>query len=140
MRLTSDMSISVLLIKMLDGNASFVQKLETMQYNASLAITGCFRGTSQDKMYSEIGLESLADRRFARRMIFKIINNSTPSYLRNYLPARLTAPIALRTRNPTERFRNTFFSYCISQWNILDIRNLPSIKTFKKAIYKFLRP
>ena len=28
------------------GNASFTQKLESAQYNASLAITGCFRGTS----------------------------------------------------------------------------------------------
>ncbi len=48
------------------GNASFVQKLETIQYNACLAITGCFRGTSQEKIYSELGLESLPDRRYAR--------------------------------------------------------------------------
>ena len=27
-------------------NASFMQKLETVQYNASLAMTGCFRGMS----------------------------------------------------------------------------------------------
>ena len=40
------------------GNASFMQKLESVQYNASLAITGCFRGTSRDKLYSELGLES----------------------------------------------------------------------------------
>jgi len=133
------------------GNATFVQKLESIQYNACLAITGCFRGTSQEKLYSELGLESLADRRFARRMTFfyGIINNLAPSYLRNYLPVRLTAPGGLRTRNPiyplnirTERFRNTFFPYCISQWNVLggNIRDLPSIKTFKKAIYEFLRP
>ena len=30
------------------GNASFSQKLESVQYNASLAITGCFRGTYKD--------------------------------------------------------------------------------------------
>jgi len=38
--------------------------------------------------------------------------------------------------------RNSFFPYCISQWNVLggNIRDLPSIKTFKKAIYEFLRP
>ena len=46
------------------GNASFMQKLESVQYNASLTITGCFRGTSWDKLYSELGLESLADRQF----------------------------------------------------------------------------
>ena len=96
------------------GNATFVQKLESIQYNACLAITGCFRGTSQERIYSE----SLADRRYARRMIFfyKILNNQAPDYLRNnYLPARLTMPFNIRTRNPiyplnirTERFRNTF--------------------------------
>ena len=128
-----------------------MRKLESIQYNACLAITGCFRGTSQDKLYSELGLESLADRRFSRRMIFfyKILNNLAPSYLRNYLPARLTAPGNLRTRNPiyplnirTERFRNSFYPYCISQWNVLDgrIRDLPSVSTFKKAIFEFLRP
>ena len=59
------------------GNATFVQKLETIQYNACLAITGCFRGTSQEKLNSELDLESLADRRFCRRIIFfyKILNN-----------------------------------------------------------------
>ena len=40
------------------GNASFMQKLESVQYNSSLAITGCFRGTSRDKLYSELGLKA----------------------------------------------------------------------------------
>ena len=51
------------------GNASFTQKLESVQYNASLAIAGCFRGTSRDKLYSELGLESLADRWFYGRQM-----------------------------------------------------------------------
>ena len=38
------------------GNTSFVQKLESAQYNASLAITCCFRGMSRDKLNSELGL------------------------------------------------------------------------------------
>ena len=46
------------------GNASFMQKLESVQYNAYLSITGCFQGTSRDKLYSDLDLESLADRRF----------------------------------------------------------------------------
>ena len=47
------------------GNASFMQKLESVQYNAS-AISGCFRSTSRGKLYSELALESLADKRFYR--------------------------------------------------------------------------
>lgn len=52
------------------GNDSFTQKLESIQYNACLAITGCFRGTSREKLYSELGLESLADKRFIRRLCY----------------------------------------------------------------------
>ena len=132
------------------GNSTFMHSLELIQYNACLAITGCFRGTSQEfKLYSEYGLESLVDRRYARRMIFfyKILNNLAPSYLRNYLPARIAAPVNLKTRNSifnirTERFRNTFFPSCISQWNALDgrIGDLPAVSTFQKAIFEFLRP
>ena len=40
-------------------NMSFHQKLESIQYNACLAITGTIRGTSKEKLYQEIGLESL---------------------------------------------------------------------------------
>ena len=43
-------------------NDNFTQKLESVQYNAALAITGCFRGTSREKLYNELGLESLYDR------------------------------------------------------------------------------
>ena len=43
---------------------SFQKKLETIQYNADLAITGAIRGTSREKVYSELGLESLQDRRW----------------------------------------------------------------------------
>ena len=36
------------------GNASFIQSnLLSVQYNASLAISGCFRSTSRDKLYFE---------------------------------------------------------------------------------------
>ena len=42
----------------------------------------------------------------------------------------------------TERFQNSLFPFCISQWNILDchIRNLQTISSFKRSIFKFFRP
>ena len=52
------------------GNANFTEKIEKIQYDACLAITGCFRGTSREKLYLELGLESLTDRRFCRRLTF----------------------------------------------------------------------
>ena len=40
-------------------NMSFQQKLESIQYNTCLAITGAIQGTSKEKLYQEQGLESL---------------------------------------------------------------------------------
>ena len=40
-------------------NGSFSKKLENIQYNAALAITGAIKGTSQEKFYKDLGLESL---------------------------------------------------------------------------------
>ena len=133
------------------GNATFSRKLESVQYNACLAITGCFRGTSREKLYSELGLESLADRRFSRRLFFfyKIFNGMAPRYLFNVLPPQNIAHVNLRSRPPiyplesrTERYRNSFFPFCIREWNNLDsrIRDLPSISSFKRAIFEYLRP
>ena len=40
-------------------NLSFHQKLESIQYNAALALTRAIRGSSREKLYQELGLESL---------------------------------------------------------------------------------
>ena len=40
-------------------NESFLDKLESLQYKAALAITGAIQGTSPDKRYQELVLESL---------------------------------------------------------------------------------
>ena len=42
------------------GNVNFESKLERVQYNACLAITGAIRGTNRDSIYAELGLESLS--------------------------------------------------------------------------------
>ena len=45
-------------------NESFQNKLESVQYNVALAITGAMRGSSREKLYQELGLESLKSRRW----------------------------------------------------------------------------
>ena len=40
-------------------NESFHAKLESLQHNATLAITGSIRGSSTKKIYGELGLGSL---------------------------------------------------------------------------------
>ena len=49
---------------MIAFNESFHAKLESLQYNATLAITGAIKGSSTEKIYEELGLESLKSRRW----------------------------------------------------------------------------
>ena len=79
-------------------NNSFHQKLESIQYNAALAITGAIRGSSREKLYQELGLESLKQRRWFRKLcyFFKITKNQSPKYLFDKIPTTRTA---YRTRN-----------------------------------------
>ena len=38
--------------------SSLASKIESVQYNAALPITGAIRGTSKEKLYQELGFES----------------------------------------------------------------------------------
>ena len=49
-------------------NESFHKYLESIQYNAAIAITGAIRGTSSEKRFQELGLESLKSRRWLRKL------------------------------------------------------------------------
>ena len=69
-------------------NTAFHDKHESIQCNACLAITGAIRGTSTEKIYQELGLESLKSRRWFRKLchFYKIFNDKSPSYLFNLIP------------------------------------------------------
>ena len=50
----------------------FQKKLESIQYKATLTKTRAIRGTSREKIYSELGLELLQDRHWCRKSCFFI--------------------------------------------------------------------
>ena len=56
----------------------------SLSLSTVLAVTGAWRGTNTDKIYEELGWESLYHRRYYRRMTLfcKIVNKCTPEYLR----------------------------------------------------------
>ena len=132
------------------NTASFINKIETIQYNAALAITGAIKGTSREQIYNELGFESLDRRRWYRKMLlfWKILNDYTPSYLKNPLP------MLQNTRNPgrqnnltgfrknTNFFASSFYPFSIDQWNELDpeLKNIKSLSSFKKCLLAFIRP
>ena len=70
------------------NNQAFSNKLEAVQYNAALAITGAIRGTSKTKIYQELGLESLKSHRWFRCLchFYKIKNYGLPEYFFKLIP------------------------------------------------------
>ena len=64
-------------------NAS-MEKVERIQYQSALVITGTWQGSSRTKLYEELGWKTLSDRRMSRRIlqIHKIIDKKTSVYLR----------------------------------------------------------
>ena len=124
--------------------------LESIQYNASLAITGAKRGTSKEKLYQELGFESLEQRCWFRKLctFYKIYKNQSPSYHYNLKPLQTSSCISRSSNNipcfhfKHNFFKNSFFTSAIIEWNNLDtsINNSKSLSTFKKSILQFIRP
>ena len=125
--------------------------IESVQYNAALAITGAIRGSSREKLYQGLGFESLRDRRFYRKLCFyyKIRHNYCPLYLTEDIPICEPSAYSLRSNHPpnvpfmrTERFKSTLSPSSTLSWKQLDpnIPNSSSIEIFKRALLKFIRP
>ena len=129
-------------------NNTFHQKMESFQYNAALAITGAIRDSSREKLYQELGLESLQQRRWYKKLccFFKLIKKKSPKYLFNNIS---TVRSTYRTRNignipqfNVSFSRNSYFPSIVTEWNNLgkSIRNSESFSVFKKNILQFIRP
>ena len=59
-----------------DLNESFHKNLESIQYNAAIAITGAIRDTSCEKRFQELGLESVKLRLWLKKLCLFIPNFS----------------------------------------------------------------
>ena len=132
------------------NNESFCNKFERVQYNAAFAVTGAIRGTSQTKLYNELGLESLKFRRWMRRlcMFYKIKTFKIPEYLYYLIP---NDHRTYNTRNldfvetyfcRTDAFKYSFFPYSISEWNKFDpdLHNAKLYSMFRRSLLKSGRP
>jgi len=128
-----------------------MERIEKVQYHAALAITGTWQGSNRNKLYDELGWESLSDRRWCRRLIqlYKIRNNLTPQYLRDNLPGQRIP----RYRNTTDycyheifcitsRYKNSFFPDVTKSWNDIgpEFQSCTSLESFKRGILNLIRP
>ncbi len=129
------------------SNMHFVSKIESVQYNAALAISGCIRGTSREKIYNELGLMSLHDRRTFHRLtlFYKIRHKLVPSYLNDLMPETRPSNYNFRSHQAeiyptrTNKFRYSFFPHCVRMWNNLSksITLSPSLEIFKNRYLIF---
>ena len=91
-------------------NEIFCKKIESVQYNAALAITGAIQGTSREKLHKELGLEKKLC------CFYKIKNNEFPSYLAELIPSEYHLYNTRNTRNiKTFSCRNDAFKYSLFQ-------------------------
>ena len=115
-------------------NDSFHKKLESIQYNTALATTGVIIGTSSEKLYQELGLESLQQKRWYLKLctLFRIIKEKSPGYFFNIIPKNNSNH---RTRNfynipkfniKDNFFKNSFFSIGNSRIEQTRLRNSKS--------------
>ena len=134
-----------------DMRLAFTQKLERTQYLAALAVTGTWRGTNRQRLFNELGWETLYDRRWYRRLchFFSLIKSKSPEYLYSELPQERQLQYSLR--NPfcfeqpvsrTARFASTYFHNTLFEWNLLDdeTRNSKSLLHFKNKLLAIVRP
>ena len=133
--------------------SSQIEKVERIQCQAALAITGAWQGSSRSEIYDELGWESLSDRRKYRRVLqlHKIINNNTISYLNDKLPPHCREMFSGNTRTTfhairckSNRYMSSFFPDAIASWNlfmeIINYKDVPSINSLKNDILSLIRP
>ena len=128
-----------------------MEKVERIQYQAAILVTGTWQGSSRSKLYEELGWEMLSERRRYRRIlqVYKTSNGKTPSYLNDKLPAHPRPLFIGNERNTfhelicrSNRDTESFSSDAIASWNIFirHFDNAPSFVTLKDHIISLLRP
>ena len=117
--------------------------VESIQYEAARVVTGAWKSTSIEKLYKNLGWESLSDRRTLRKLclLFETMENNFPLYLVNlidkfkftedsrYYNKTLLKYVPCRTN----RYKSSFLPSTINDWNMLEVE----IKTSEtKSIFK----
>ena len=131
-----------------DHNMSLSRKLESIQYEAAMAMNCAWKGNNTDKLLEELGWETLGNRRWHRRLCL-IVNNQAPEYLCDYVPDENRNQDQFRHTNvfrngnsSSKRYSKSLLPYCVNIWSKLDhqIRACSTISQFKTALLSIIRP
>ena len=120
------------------------EELESLHLDAIRTIIGAVRGTSHQKLYTESGFTTLRERRFRHKIIMyhKIVQENTPTYLKEHLPPLVSSTNPYHRRRPlqrqvpkhkTETYRQSFFPSTTTLWNNLpeNIQRTKSVSQVK---------
>ena len=127
----------------------FIKNLKKIQRNAWLPITEAIRGTSKEKLYQELGLESLWNRQWFRKLcsFLKNFKYKSPGYLYSIIPQDISPYI---TKNidtvplfNTEHifYKSLLFPSTVTKKNNVDqeVRNCENYSLYHFDIIKFIR-
>ena len=127
-----------------------MSKIETVQYNVVLAITGTIKGTSQIKLCNELGLQSLEFRRWFKTLFlfYKVKKSGLPEYLFSVIPQNDKQCNTRSIEDVTAFYcridvvKYSYFPLTILEWNTLDmqIRRSESFLSSKISLLKIGRP
>ena len=100
------------------------------------------------KLYQELGLEHLHQRRWMRQLclFYNVFHSKVHKYIHGIIPSMRTSAKLPNTFTSfycrTEYFQNSFLPYVIKEWNKLDPdrRSCQSYESFRKALLNVIRP
>ena len=127
------------------------KQLETIHNEAARIITGATKLCSISKLLTDLGLETLQERRLKHKLVilYKMLNGSAPEYLQRLTPPTVQDATSRNLRNSndlrnirtnTNLFYDSFLPSTIRAWNELpdEIKNAPSIASFKYRLNRNL--
>ena len=81
------------------------EELESLHRDAIRTIIGAVRGTSHQKLYTELRFTTLRERRFRHKIIMyhKIVQENTPTCLKEHLPPLVSSTNPYHRRRPLQR-------------------------------------
>ena len=128
------------------------KQLDAIHVEAARIITGATKLCSIEKLFFDLGWESLQSRRNKHKLVifYKILHCLTPDYLFDIVPptVRETARYNLRNsehiqnyRANTNLFLDSFFPSTIRAWNSLrnEVKEASSVAAFKHALNRNIK-
>ena len=129
-----------------------MENIEKIQYQAARIVSGAWQGTSREKLYDDLGWESLQNRRTVRKLciLYETLKNRYPRYLSEilddckyrqgsrYFDLQMLKNIPCRTN----KFKATCLPSAIRDWNLLSFETKTAVskQAFKNQILKLTRP